>query len=388
MSGIFLSHSSRDKETVTKLACDLTLGGFHVWFDSWEVEIGESLYDRVFKGINDATFLVLCLSPSSVESGWVLDELDAAVEKEEELGRRVILPVLLAECELPMPIAGRLLADLASDYLKGLEDLKVALRRGGADEAQGRFDARLLPLRLRHGLYLQRTELQRYYEESLVPSIRDGAMLSSEQVVLVPDEKLEEMRSVFRTTVDEIDSHPHYTPDLEEYFRQRYSQIERLDEGMRVGVADMANGMVAMDDWAFFSEACFWFLQIARHKTLFILGHAWTFQTGDSPPLGADAIGDPLVNADQAARFYGATDVISCDVYRSAGESLKIWVGRDSDVWLRFTEAPYVREAVSSAADPVFYHKYLLPQMVACKRLWSTGPLAWDLPGSWSLGRS
>ena len=359
-----------------------------MWFDSWEVEIGESLYDRVFRGIDDATFLVLCLSPSSVKSGWVLDELDAAVAKEEELGRRVILPVLLAECELPAAIGNRMLADLSSEYLKGLEELKAALRRGGAGEVTAGFDARLVPLRLRRGLYLQRAELQRYYEELLVPSIRDGAMLSSGQVVAVPDEKLEEMRSVFRTTVDEIDSHPQYTPELEEYFRQRYGQIERLDEGVREGVADMANGMVAMEEWAFFSEACFWFLQIARHKVLYILGHAWTFTTGDSPPLGVEAIGDPLINSGQAARFYGGTDVISCDVFRVSGECMKIWVGRDSDVWRRFTELPQMPEALGSAADPAFYHKYLVPQMVACHRLWSAGPLAWDLPGSWIVGRS
>ena len=388
LPGIFLSHSSRDKELVTKLACDLTLGGFHVWFDSWEVEIGESLYDRVFGGIDDATFLVLCLSPSSVESRWVLDELDAALAKEEALGRRVILPVLVAGCELPAAIACRMLADLSREYLKGLEDLKVALRRGGADEVTGRFDARLVPLRLRRGLYLQRAELQRYYEERLVPSIRDGATLSSGQVVAMPDEKLEEMRSVFRTTVDEIDSHPGYTPDLENYFRQRYGQIEKLDEGMREGVADIANGLVAMNEGAFFSEACFWFVQIARHKMLYILAHAWKFSAGDSPPLGVEAIAEPLGNSDHAARLYGVTDVISCDVFSVPGEYMKIWVGRDSDVWRRFTEMPYVREALGSVADPCFYHKYLVPQMVACHRLWSSGPLAWNLPGSWNVGRS
>ena len=370
------------------MACDLTLGGFQVWYHSWEIEIGESLYDRVFGGIDDATFLVVCLSPSSVESGWVLEELDAAVAKEEELGRRVILPVRLAECELPAPIAGRFLADLSGEYLKGLEDLKAALRKGGADEVMGSFDSRLVPLRLRRGLFLQRAELQRYYEQLLVPSIRDGAMLSSGQVAFMPDEQLEEMRSVFRITVDEIESHPYYTPDLEEYFRQRYGQIERLDEGMRKGVADLANGMVAMDEWAFFSEACFWFLQIARHKMLFILGHAWTFAKENPAPLGSDAISDPLISADQAARLYGAANVISCDVFRGPGESIKVWVGRDSHVGHRFSEAPYVPEALGSATDPSFYHKYLLPQMVACHRLWSAGPLAWDLPGSWNVGRS
>lgn len=383
-----MSHSTRDKQLATKLACDLTLGGFHVWFDSWEVEIGESIHGRVFDGIDDATFLVICLSPNSVESRWVLEELDAALVKEKELGRRVIFPVRLAECELPEAIDDRVLADLSPEYLKGLEELKAALRRAGADKMEGELEARLVPLRLGRGLYLQRAELQRYYEERLVPSIRDGATLSGRQVVPMHEEDFEEMRSMFRKTVDEIDSHPGFTPELENYFRLRYGQIEQLEEGMREGVADIANGLVAMGDWAFFSEACFWFLQIGRHKVLRILAHAWEFSTGDSPPLGVGAIADPLGSNDYAAQLYGVPEVISCDVFRASGEYMKIWAGPDCEVWRRFTELPQVPEALGAVADWSFYHKYLVPQMVACYRLWSSGTLDWDLPGTWRVGRS
>ena len=83
---------------------------------------------------------------------------------------------------------------------------------------------------------------------------------------------------------------------------------------MREGVADIANGLVAMGDWAFFAEACFWFLQIARHKVLHVLAHAWEFSAGESPPLGVGAIAEPLGNSDYAAQLYGVPEMISCEV--------------------------------------------------------------------------
>jgi len=383
LSGIFLSHSSQDKDLATKLACDLTLAGFDVWFDSWAVEIGDSLYDRVFQGIDDSTFLVLCLSPSSVESQWISDELDAALAKEEKLGRRVILPVLLAECELPSTIKGRMLADISREYLKGLEDLKQALRRSGADKALGKFSTKLLPLRLRHGLYLERVELQRYFDQRLATAIQDGAELDTRQVLVMPDDRLDQMRSIFRTTVDQIESHTAYTPELENHFRQLYGRIERLDEGIRQGVADIANGLVAMNGWACFSEACFWFLQIGRHQVLHILAEVWKSSREDSPPpLGEDAIAAPLSNGNRASRMYDVADVVSCDIFRESGEYIKIWVGSDCDIRNRLI--PQIPEGLRSLApEPSFYDKYLVPQMVAGHRLWSSGPLIWDLPGSW-----
>ena len=389
MSGIFLSHSSQDKELATKLACDLTLGGFDVWFDSWEVEIGDSLYDRVFRGIDDATFLLLCLSPNAVKSEWVLRELDAALAKEKEIGppgdpSSFCSPS--ASCRRPS--RGRMLADVSCEYLKGLEDLKGALRRRGADGARSEFDHRLVPLRLVHGLHLERVELQRYFEGRLAPEIRNGAALDWRQVLAIPDNRVERMVSVFRTTVDQIDSHPGYTPDLENYFRQRYVQLEKLNEGLRKGVADIANGLVVMGDCAFFSEACFWFLQIVRHKMLHILAETWKFAGVESPPpLGEEAIADPLGNDDYAARLYGVTEVISCDVFKESGEYIKVLVGSDCEVWDRVNRFPMVPESLGSLAPgPSFYHKYLVPQMVARHRLWSARPSAWDLPGSWMMG--
>jgi hypothetical protein len=69
MAGVFLSHSSKDKPFVTRLAADLVARGIPVWFDSWELEIGDSLSERIFEGIDESTYLILALSADSTESG-------------------------------------------------------------------------------------------------------------------------------------------------------------------------------------------------------------------------------------------------------------------------------------------------------------------------------
>ena len=43
MPGIFISHSSKDKPFVTKLAMDLVSRDISVWFDKWELETGVNL---------------------------------------------------------------------------------------------------------------------------------------------------------------------------------------------------------------------------------------------------------------------------------------------------------------------------------------------------------
>ena len=68
MASIFLCHSSVDKPFVEKLAKDLKHLGVNVWFDKWEIKVGESLTERVQEGIRQNEFLAIVLSPDAVGS--------------------------------------------------------------------------------------------------------------------------------------------------------------------------------------------------------------------------------------------------------------------------------------------------------------------------------
>lgn len=62
MPSLFLSHSSADKTFVEKLAKDLEGVGVNVWFDKWEIKVGDSLTGKIEEGLQANDYLGLVLS--------------------------------------------------------------------------------------------------------------------------------------------------------------------------------------------------------------------------------------------------------------------------------------------------------------------------------------
>ena len=125
MPSIFLSHNSRDKEFVRKLEADLTDHGIKCWLDETHITIGDSLIQKIREGIDDVNYFAIVLSPNSVNAPWVINELDVAMNY-QVLGKSIkVLPILLADCELPSFLVGKLYADFRNsdkynDSLKNL----------------------------------------------------------------------------------------------------------------------------------------------------------------------------------------------------------------------------------------------------------------------------
>src|ERR1700733_13633358 len=146
MPGVFLSHSSVDKDIILRLAIDLVNRGFPVWLDAWQLTIGDQLYDHIYEGIDQSSFLILALSKNSVKSDWVNDELNGALAKEAKMGRKFLIPIKVEDCDVPLKIAGRIYADFGRGYFPGLEVLSTYLRKVGVDKAEGPVERELVPL--------------------------------------------------------------------------------------------------------------------------------------------------------------------------------------------------------------------------------------------------
>jgi hypothetical protein len=65
---VFLSHNSRDKPQVRKLAGRLKKAGLRVWFDDWVIKAGDDIYLAIERGLEAARVQVLCLSPEALGS--------------------------------------------------------------------------------------------------------------------------------------------------------------------------------------------------------------------------------------------------------------------------------------------------------------------------------
>ena len=90
---IFLSHSTSDKVIVDRLASDLERLSVGVWYDKWEIQVGDSLLDKIAEGIEANDYLAVVLTPASVTSDWVRLELKAALMRELSEKRVVVLPL-------------------------------------------------------------------------------------------------------------------------------------------------------------------------------------------------------------------------------------------------------------------------------------------------------
>ena len=71
MAKVFLSHSSKDRVVADKIAKSLSLSGIDVWYDTWEIRVGNSISHEIQKGLKEADFIVVILTKNSVKSGWV-----------------------------------------------------------------------------------------------------------------------------------------------------------------------------------------------------------------------------------------------------------------------------------------------------------------------------
>jgi hypothetical protein len=90
---VFVSHASEDKESVAKpLAEKLRRLGLKVWFDEFELKIGDSLRRKIDRGLANSKFGIVILSKSFIKKGWANYELDGIVTKSIS-GQQVILPI-------------------------------------------------------------------------------------------------------------------------------------------------------------------------------------------------------------------------------------------------------------------------------------------------------
>ncbi|AYM62020.1 toll/interleukin-1 receptor domain-containing protein [Agrobacterium fabrum] len=115
MSYIFLSHSHADKPFARKLAADLRSHGHSVWIDEAEINIGDSLIEKIREGLDKVDYVCAVLSKSSVGSAWVQRELDLASNREIDEKRVVVLPVLIEDVQLPGFLKGKFYGDCRTE---------------------------------------------------------------------------------------------------------------------------------------------------------------------------------------------------------------------------------------------------------------------------------
>ena len=90
---VFISHASEDKDEVARpLAEALRENGLTVWYDEFELRIGDSLRRKIDKGIANSNFGIIVISRDFISKGWTNYELDGLITRAVN-GEQTMLPV-------------------------------------------------------------------------------------------------------------------------------------------------------------------------------------------------------------------------------------------------------------------------------------------------------
>ena len=71
---VFLSHSTRDKDFVEKLAAAMTASGFKPWLCEVDIEKGANFVAEINEGLAQSDIALLVWSPDAAKSAWTEQE--------------------------------------------------------------------------------------------------------------------------------------------------------------------------------------------------------------------------------------------------------------------------------------------------------------------------
>ena len=108
---VFLSHSTHDKPVVRELAERLRADGVRVWYDEWEIKLGDSIFSKVEAALQQSRVLMLCMSEHAFGSDWATLESQTFRFRDPLNKQRRFIPLRLDETSPPGSLAQFLYAD-------------------------------------------------------------------------------------------------------------------------------------------------------------------------------------------------------------------------------------------------------------------------------------
>jgi hypothetical protein len=118
----FVSYSRADTDFVLRLCQDLRAAGASIWVDQLDIHPGEDWDESIERGLFECGRMLAVLSPNSVSSQNVLDEIGYALSK-----KKPIIPVLHQDCEVPYRLNRIQYVDFRTAYDEPLKHLLLAI---------------------------------------------------------------------------------------------------------------------------------------------------------------------------------------------------------------------------------------------------------------------
>lgn len=121
---IFVSYARVDQEFALRLAKALRGFGFDVWIDQLDIQAGKRWDREIEVALERCPAFLIVLSPASVASDNVLDEVNFALEHGKD-----IVPVLYQPCNVPFRLRRFQRVDFIGDESAAMNAARAALQR-------------------------------------------------------------------------------------------------------------------------------------------------------------------------------------------------------------------------------------------------------------------
>ncbi|GIP50031.1 hypothetical protein J53TS2_36220 [Paenibacillus sp. J53TS2] len=131
---VFVSFAKEDQSFAERLSAELVKKQVIVFFDQWELKVGNKLTDRLTKEINEAEFICIILSKASVEvlksedQRWFKREFELALELEKNVGNDIIIPIIIDDCEIPTELQDKVRSNFnIKGFDEGIKEILLAV---------------------------------------------------------------------------------------------------------------------------------------------------------------------------------------------------------------------------------------------------------------------
>jgi hypothetical protein len=386
MKTVFISHASADKPIVFRLAFELLAEGVPVWLDTWELGPGDPLIASLDSALDGSARVLVVMSGNAAATKWVKYEVQKALDAEERLGQRLLVPVKIDDSAGLDELQGRVHINLTDGaaFMDGVHALVDHLRLLGlsADPA-GRC---VLPLAFHGTIELDTFILERILSRWIGHGLAWSG-IAPETMHLLKSERLNTLQRKLRARVSTYWSGSRATAEGFDLLRTIDADIARKEQDLRERSAlilrEFGYGFGLGNSHVI--EVVRWYTRAAMH---YLMGTLEAAEVSEPETTGEfyEAVQSlPAYQPDPStAQWWKIDDPVTVRVHHQdrLGQyhtTMSVMLPRTA---LRVSEAAigeYPGVAFAGAFEFDALPRFVLPQMVhgaALGQSWS--PAAWD----------
>jgi len=118
----FVSYAQSDRDFALRVAKEIRAAGGNLWVDKLDIVAGQQWDAAVASALHACKGVIVILSPESVGSTNVMDQLSHALREDKR-----VVPILRAQCKIPYRLERLQCANFTTTYEVGMAQLRRAL---------------------------------------------------------------------------------------------------------------------------------------------------------------------------------------------------------------------------------------------------------------------